>query len=58
MVDYDATRLKLQECNLRYNQLEARETCLRRLSNALSFQIILMKSDEIGISLRPKPLCL
>lgn len=57
MADYHVATMKLEECNLKYELLEARMTCLRRQFDALLSQISHMKKGEIEISLRPAPLC-
>lgn len=56
-VDYEAASLELKECSLGYENLQTRQTCLRRQFDALQFQLAHMKRGEVGISLRPRPLC-
>jgi hypothetical protein len=56
-VDFEAASLELKECCLRYETLQTRQTCLRRQFDALSVQLAHMKRGEVGMSLRPRPLC-
>jgi len=56
MIDYDAVILELKQCNLRYEDLEAREKCLKKQFYALSSQIAKMKRGEVGVNLRLRPL--
>jgi hypothetical protein len=57
LMDYDAVALELEQCKLRYEDLEVREKCLKRQFDALSSQIATMKRGEVGMNLRPRPLC-
>ena len=56
-LDYEAAVMDLDKCNVRYEELLTRQTCLRRQSDALLFQLSHMKRGEVGIAMRPTPHC-
>lgn len=56
-IDYEAAVMELQQCSKTSERLQSKQTCLTRQFDALTLQLAHLKRGEVGVSLRPRPMC-